>query len=177
MSDLSNIESHDGNDPEIDPTAFVHRSAVVIGRVRIGADCSIWPQVTLRGDEGEIVIGSGTNIQDGSTVHMTGGLSATYVGERVTIGHNCIILGCRVEDDSLIGMGSLIMDNVVIGRGSYIGAGTLITGGKIIPPGSLVFGNPYRVVRPVSAKETDWIAYAWRHYRDNALKYRAKASR
>ena len=165
------IQAHDGARPEIDASAFVHPTAVIIGRVRLGADVSIWPNTTLRGDEGAITIGEGTNIQDGTTLHMTGGLSETVVGRRVTVGHNCILHGCIIEDDVLIGMGSIVMDNARVGAGSYVGAGTLITAGKVIPPGSLAFGNPMRVVRPVNAREREWIAHAWSHYIENARKY------
>jgi carbonic anhydrase/acetyltransferase-like protein (isoleucine patch superfamily) len=170
MSDAV-LETFDGHTPVVDPTAWLHRTAVVIGKVTIGRNCSVWPHATLRGDEGTITIGDDTNIQDGTTVHMTGGESDTVVGSRVTVGHNCILHGCIVEDDVLIGMGTTILDNTVIGRGSYIGAGTLITGGKTIPPGSLVFGNPMRIVRPVNDRETGWIDYAWRHYVEGSRKY------
>ncbi len=166
------LESHDGKTPRIDPSAWIHRSAVVIGDVTLAADCSVWPNATLRGDEGRIEIGAGSNIQDGCTLHMTGGQTDTIVGERVTVGHNVILHGCVIEDDCLVGMGSLIMDDVVVGRGSFIGAGTLIPPKKVIPPGSMVFGNPFRIVRPVSQADTDWIAHAWSHYRDNARRYR-----
>lgn len=166
------LESFDGHWPEVDASAFLHRTATLIGRVRIGADCSVWPHATLRGDEGEIVVGPGTNIQDNTVVHMTGGRSDTLIGARVTIGHACVIHGCRIEDDCLIGMGAIILDNAVIGRGSYIGAGTLVPGGKTIPPGSMVYGNPFQIVRPCGPREIEWIDYAWRHYRDTAAKYR-----
>lgn len=165
------IEPFDGTHPEIAESAWVHPAAVVIGRVTLGADVSIWPNATLRGDEGRIVIGAGSNIQDGTTVHMTGGRSETMVGERVTVGHNCILHGCIIEDDVLIGMGSIVLDNARVGRGSYIGAGTLVTGDKDIPPGSLVFGNPMRIVRACGEREAEWIDYAWRHYIDNARKH------
>lgn len=168
------VEKLDDLTPKIDESAFVHASAVVIGDVVVGVDCSIWPNATLRGDEGRIVIGDGTNIQDGCTLHMTGGRTDTLVGARVTVGHNTILHGCTIGDDCLVGMGSLVMDDAVVGAGSYIGAGTLIPPGKIIPPGSMVYGNPYRVVRPVSAKDTEWIAHAWVHYRDNARRYQAR---
>src|SRR5688572_25814735 len=131
----THLEPHEGIWPEVHPTAFVHRSAVLIGRVRIGPDASVWPHVTLRGDEGDIVLGAGSNIQDGCTVHMTGNRSNTLVGDRVTVGHNCVLHGCRIEDDCLVGMGSILLDNCVIGSGTLIGAGTLITGDKIIPAG------------------------------------------
>lgn len=167
------IQPFDGHHPDIADSAWVHPAAVVIGRVTLGADVSIWPNTTLRGDEGRIAIGAGSNIQDGTTVHMTGGRSETMVGERVTVGHNCILHGCVIEDDVLIGMGSIVLDNARVGRGSYIGAGTLVTGDKVIPPGSLVFGNPMRIVRPCGEREAEWIAYAWKHYVDNARKHAA----
>jgi carbonic anhydrase/acetyltransferase-like protein (isoleucine patch superfamily) len=150
--------------PTVHASAWIHQNATVIGQVVLGPDVSIWPGVSLRGDEGRIAVGAGSNIQDGSSVHMTGGWSHTMVGERVTVGHNVILHGCTVEDDCLIGMGSVLLDGVVVGRGSYIGAGTLIPPNKVIPPGSFVFGNPYRVVRACEAREAEWIAYAAKHY-------------
>lgn len=165
------IEAFEEHAPQVAATAWVHPAAVVIGKVTLGADVSIWPNATLRGDEGAIVIGAGSNIQDGTTVHMTGGRSETMVGERVTVGHNCILHGCIIEDDVLIGMGSIVLDNARVGRGSYIGAGTLITGDKVIPPGSLVFGNPMKIVRACGPREAEWIDYAWKHYIENARKH------
>lgn len=167
------IESYEGTAPIISPSAFVHASAVVIGRVTLGDEVSVWPNTTLRGDEGRIEIGDQSNIQDGTTVHMTGGLSETFVGARVTVGHNCILHGCRIEDEVLIGMGAIVMDNVVVGSGSLIGAGTLVTANRVIPPGSLVYGNPMKIVRPVNEKEAKWVRYAWKHYVENSRKYLA----
>ncbi|MEZ4469390.1 MAG: gamma carbonic anhydrase family protein [bacterium] len=166
------IQAFCGTTPALDPSAWVHPSAVVIGQVTLGPRVSIWPCATLRGDEGRIVVGADSNIQDGSMVHMTGGLSHTVVGERVTVGHGVILHGCTVEDDCLIGMGAILLDDCVIGRGSYIGAGTLIPGGKVIPPNSFVFGNPYRVVRAVGERERGWIEHGWKHYTEQAAKYR-----
>ena len=125
----------------------------------------------MRADEGRIIIGESTNIQDGSTVHMTGGVSDTVVGRRVTIGHMCLLHGCTIEDDVLIGMGSIIMDNAVIGRGSFIGAGTLITPNKVIPPNSFVRGRPFEIVRPCGEREAQWIEYSWAHYVKNSKVY------
>ena len=167
------IEDFDGISPVISSSAWIHKSAAVIGQVEIGEQCSIWPNANLRADEGSIHIGDYSNIQDGSTVHMTGGLSVTKVGARVTVGHNCILHGCIIEDDVLIGMGSIVMDNAVVGAGSYIGAGTLITAGKVIPPKSLVFGNPMQIKRATNEKEAMWIQYAWKHYVENSRKYLA----
>ena len=167
-------ESFDGIWPTIDPTAWVHSRATVIGDVTLGAEVSIWPNATLRGDEGRIIIGPGSNIQDGSTVHLTGGMSETMVGARVTVGHNVILHGCIVEDDCLIGMGAVLLDNARIGAGSFIGAGTLIPPGKIIPPGSFVVGNPFRIIRPCGPREAEWIAHGCQHYIEQARKYRER---
>ena len=139
--------------PRIDPAAWVHDTAVLIGRVSIGADSSVWPHCTLRGDDGEIVIGERTSIQDGSVIHLTSGWSNTLVGSDCTIGHNVILHGCQVADHVLIGMGAIVLDNAKIGEWSLIGAGTVITAGKEIPPRSLVLGNPGKVIREVGDRE------------------------
>ena len=102
------IEPFKEDTPELGADVFIHPSAAVIGRVCLGDRVSIWPQVTLRGDEGEIRIGADTNIQDGTTIHMTGGYSETTIGARVTIGHMCLLHGCKVGDDCLIGMGIVV---------------------------------------------------------------------
>ncbi|MBU0550565.1 gamma carbonic anhydrase family protein [Myxococcota bacterium] len=168
------IQSHKKVKPQLGEAVFVHDSAVVIGRVTLGARSNLWPNTTLRGDEGEIHIGEDTNIQDGTTVHMTGGLSDARIGARVTVGHGCILHGCIVEDDCLIGMGAILLDNCQIGAGSIIGAGTLITQGKIIPPNSMVYGNPFKVVRQTTAQERQYIDRSWRHYVAHAADYLAE---
>lgn len=158
--------------PKVDPTAFVHDRATVIGEVSIGAESSIWPTAVLRGDDGPLVIGERTSIQDGSVVHATTGFSKTTVGARVTVGHRVILHGCTVEDDCLIGMGAILLDNCVIGRGSLIGAGALVTVGQVIPPGSLVLGMPAKVVRPCGEKERAMIEMGWREYVERTHEYR-----
>lgn len=168
------IDAYGDKVPAIAESAFVHESAVVIGDVELAADVSIWPQVTLRGDEGQIRIGEGTNIQDGTTIHMTGGLSHTLVGARVTVGHNCILHGCRVGDGALVGMGAIVLDNAVIGEGAMVGAGALVTQNKEIPPHTLAFGNPVKVIRELNENERQYLAYAWRHYVEQAGRYRAR---
>src|SRR3954447_25988944 len=106
--------------PRVHPSAYVHERATVIGEVTIGAESSIWPGAVLRGDDGAIVIGEQTSIQDLSVIHATTGLSKTTVGTRVTVGHRVILHGCTIEDDCLIGMGAILLDNCVIGRGSFV---------------------------------------------------------
>jgi len=162
--------------PDIDETAFVHAMAYVSGESRVCARASIWPTTVLRGDQGGIIVGADSNVQDGSVVHATGGRSTTTIGERVTIGHRAVIHGCTVEDDCLIGMGAIVLDNAVIGRGSLVGAGAVVTGGKKIPPGSLVLGNPARVVKSVTAAHTEWIEHSWKTYVRLAQEHRATAS-
>ncbi|MBW2732022.1 MAG: gamma carbonic anhydrase family protein [Deltaproteobacteria bacterium] len=155
-------------------SAFVHESAVLIGDVQLAGDVSVWPHVTLRGDEGKIRIGEGTNVQDGTTVHMTGGLSHTLVGAHVTVGHHCVLHGCRVGDGALLGMGSIILDNAVIGEGALIGAGSLVTQNKEIPAHCLAFGNPAKVIRELTPSEREDLAESWRHYVEQAQRYRAR---
>lgn len=159
--------------PRLGEDAFVHPAAVVIGQVTLGDRANIWPNATLRADEGPIVIGADTNIQDGSTVHMTGGWTSTHVGARVTVGHNVILHGCTVEDDCLIGMGAIILDGVVIGAGSFVGAGSLVPPNKVIAPNSFVIGNPAKVIRACGLREAKWIAHAWSHYVEQAAAHRA----
>ncbi len=158
------ISSYLSHNPEIDPTAWVHASAVVCGQVVLGPRVSIWPTAVLRGDQGGIVLGADSNIQDGAVVHCTGGLSTTAIGERVTVGHRAVIHGCTVEDDCLIGMGSIVMDNAVIGRGSVVGAGAVVLANVVIPPNSLVLGSPASRIRETSDAHRNWIEHSWKTY-------------
>ena len=167
------IEPFLGDSPVIDPTAFVHDRATLIGKVTIGAECSIWPGVVMRGDDGRIVIGARTSVQDGTVVHMTEGMSETMVAERVTVGHNVTLHGCIVEEDVIVGMGSILLDNARIGKGSIVGAGTLVPMNKTVPSGVLVLGNPFRVVRELNDKDRQWIEFSWRTYVDKAQKHLA----
>lgn len=149
--------------PRVDPTAFIAPSAVVLGDVTIGARSSIWYTSVLRGDMAPIVIGADSNIQDGTIVHVDEGVACT-VGERVGVGHRAILHGCTVEDECLIGMGSVLLNGVTIGRGSVVAAGAVVPEGVQVPGGSLVMGVPGRIVRAVDAALTARIADTWRHY-------------
>jgi len=168
------LQALDGVTPQVDPTAFVHAAAVLIGDVRIGPGASIWPCATLRGDDGPIVIGPQTSIQDGAVVHMTAGLSTTNVGARVTVGHNAILHGCTIEDECIVGMGAIVLDNAVVGGGSIVGAGTLVSIGKRVPPGSVVIGNPMRVLRACTDEDREFIAFSWQSYVARAAQYAAQ---
>ena len=165
------LEPYLGTSPTIDPRAFVHASAVIIGDVHVGPEASIWPHTTLRGDDGQIVIGACSSIQDGTVVHATEDLSKTVVGERVTVGHNVTLHGAQVGDECIVGMGSILLDNCQIGSRCLIGAGSLITQNVVIPSGSLVLGSPARVIRPLNDKELEWIEYSWKRYVQQAAIY------
>ena len=149
--------------PQIDPTAYVAAQAVVIGDVRLAAHSSVWPTSVLRGDINFIEIGEGSNIQDGSIVHLADDLPVR-VGKLVTVGHRAILHACTVEDECLIGMGATILDGAVIGKGSIIGAHALVTKETRIPPGSLVMGTPAKVVRALSPEEIAEIRTWADHY-------------
>ncbi|MDX9719730.1 MAG: gamma carbonic anhydrase family protein [Myxococcota bacterium] len=168
------IESYEGTWPEVDETAFVHPSAVLIGDVKIGAHASIWPNVTMRGDVGLLSVGAFSNIQDNTVVHCTGGLSTTEVGEKVTVGHAVILHGAKIGNSCLIGMGALLLDNVEIGEYCLIGAGTLLTQRTKIPAGSMVLGRPGRVVRALSDEERQWIDHSWAHYVEMAKNHQRR---
>lgn len=132
--------------PKVADTAFVAESADLIGDVTIGEHASVWYHTTLRADINKIVIGDYSNIQDNSCIHLADDFGC-YVGKYVTVGHGVILHACTVEDNCLIGMGSIILDGAVIGQGSVVGAGALITKGTVIPPNSLVLGSPAKVMK------------------------------
>ena len=168
------LESFAGRTPQIDPAAFVHEMAVLIGDVRVGARSSVWPNTTLRGDDAPIVIGDDTSIQDGSTIHATEGLSRTSVGHRVTVGHNVVLHGCTIEDEALIGMGSVVLDNAVVGRGVIVAAGTVVPPGKVIPAFTVVRGNPMQHVRACTERDLALLDMSWRAYVTRTAQYLAR---
>jgi carbonic anhydrase/acetyltransferase-like protein (isoleucine patch superfamily) len=155
----------------IDPTAFIARGAIVLGDVRLGAESSVWYNAVLRGDTDRIAIGDQSNIQDLTMIHADPGIPCS-VGSRVTVGHRVILHGCTIEDDCLIGMGSIVLNGVRVGRGSVIGAGAVLLQGMDVPPGSLVVGLPAKIVRPVEESAREHIERAWQHYVDQARRHR-----
>jgi carbonic anhydrase/acetyltransferase-like protein (isoleucine patch superfamily) len=130
--------------PVVSPTAFVHPSAEVIGRVSLGDGASVWPGAVLRGDIEKISVGAESNIQDNAVVHTDHGVP-TSVGRNVTVGHGAILHSCRVEDGALIGMGAVVLGNAVVGRGALVGAGSVVPPGARIPAGHLALGRPARI--------------------------------
>ena len=162
--------------PQIDPSAFVFESAVVIGDVRLAARTSIWPGAVLRGDNDPIIIGAGSNVQDGSILHTDLG-HPLIIGENVTIGHQVMLHGCTIGDGALIGMQAIVLNGARIGRNCLIGAGALVAEGKEIPDNSLVVGRPGKVVRTLSEADIAGIRSGNRHYQERGAEYRAMLKR
>ena len=156
-------------EPDIDETAFVHPDAVIIGRVTIGPEASIWPCAVLRGDHGRIEIGPRTSIQDGTVIHCTS-QNSTFVGRECVVGHNAHLEGCVVEDGCLIGSGSVTLNRVVVGAGSIVAAAALVPEGFVVPPGSLVAGVPATIKR--SGIDASWTQESVRHYVETAREHR-----
>lgn len=157
--------------PKIHETAFIAPSADVIGDVTIGENSSIWHHAVLRGDVNRIEIGSCTNVQDGTIVHVAGE-NPTIIGNNVTIGHGAIVHGCTVKDNAFIGMGAIILDGAVIGEGALVGAGALVTEGKEIPPYTLAVGVPAKVVKELSKEYIEMAKKRAVEYAKLAKEYR-----
>ena len=139
--------------PRIDGTAFVAETAVVIGDVEVGADTGLWYNTVVRGDVNHIRIGAGTNVQDGTVVHVTTDKFPTLIGDHVTIGHLALIHGCTLEDRCFIGMRATIMDGAVVETGAMVAAGALVTPGKRVERGQLWAGAPAKPMRDLSDEE------------------------
>lgn len=156
----------------IDESAFVAKNAEVMGDVHLAADVSVWFGAVIRGDVEEIRVGRGTNIQDLSLLHADAGYPC-HIGEEVTVGHRCILHGCKIGRRTMVGMGSIIMNGALIGEECIIGAGALIPEGKEIPPRSLVLGAPGRVKREVTEAELAVLEMSFRHYVENSRSFAA----
>ena len=162
----------DGIAPQIDATAWVAPDANVIGRVVLEAASSVWFGATLRGDNEEIRVGRGSNVQEGAVLHTDIGYSLS-IGEMCTIGHQAMLHGCTIGAGTLIGMGATVLNGARIGAGCLIGAGALITEGKVIPDGALVMGSPGKVVRQLDADAQVRLIDSARGYQANARRFGA----
>ncbi len=157
--------------PSIDPTAYVHPDAVVIGDVRLGPEASVWPGAVLRGDGAPIVVGARTSVQDGSVLHVTP-FHPTTVGEECVIGHLVHLEGCTIEDRSLVGSGAVVLHDAVVRSGALVGAGAVVPGGTEVPSGAMALGVPAQI-RPDSVDphtiRMGMLSYVdrGRHYRDH----------
>jgi carbonic anhydrase/acetyltransferase-like protein (isoleucine patch superfamily) len=135
------IYAIDGRTPRIHPTAYIHPDAVVIGDVTIGAESTVWPSAVLRGDYGTITVGARTSVQDGTVIHATAQVFTT-VGDGCVIGHLAHLEGCVLENDSLVGSGSVVLHRAVVGVGATVGANAVVTNDMIVPAGALAVGVP-----------------------------------
>ncbi len=171
------LASHHGVAPKLAEGAWVHPRATVIGEVTLGTNVSVWPGAVLRGDVNTITIGSDSNIQDCSVLHVshqspvnpTGG--ALLVGARVTVGHGVILHACTIGDACLIGMGSIILDRAVVETHVLLGAGSLVPEGKVLLSGHLYLGRPAKLVRALTADEIAYFDYSAQHYVQLARSY------
>ncbi|CAI28312.1 Conserved hypothetical protein [Ehrlichia ruminantium str. Gardel] len=157
--------------PNISVDAFVAPTAVIIGDVCVNDKCSIWYNSVLRGDVGQIVIGVGTNIQDGTIIHVDRKYGNTNIGKKVTIGHGCILHACEIQDYVLVGMGSIIMDNVVVEKNAMVAAGSLVVRGKVVKTGELWAGRPAQLLRMLSSDEIEEISKSADNYIELASDY------
>lgn len=162
----------EGISPQIDPTAWIAPDAVLIGKVFIGPGASIWFGAVLRGDNEEIRIGAGSNVQENSVLHTDWGFPLT-VGENCTVGHKALLHGCTIGDGSLVGMAAAVMNGARIGASCLIGAASLVTEGKEIPEGSLVMGAPGKVVRELDAAARQRLLASAEGYRAKARLFAA----
>ncbi len=158
--------------PCVAASAWVADSAEVIGRVTLCEDVSVWFNAVLRGDSDTLTVGAGSNIQDGSVLHADTGFPL-QIGERVTVGHQVMLHGCVIGDESLIGIGAVVLNGVRIGRNCIVGAGALVTEGKSFPDGSLIVGAPAKLVRELTPEQIAGLKASAAHYVNNGRRYRA----
>jgi carbonic anhydrase/acetyltransferase-like protein (isoleucine patch superfamily) len=166
------VMPYKGITPTLAGDVYIAPTAAVIGDVHIGAGSSVWFAATVRGDVNEIRIGARTNVQDGSTIHVTTGGHGTYIGDDVTVGHNAILHACTIENLCLIGMGACLMDGVVVESRAMVAAGALVTPNKRIPAGQLWAGSPARFMRALKEDELAELEESARHYAELAAEYR-----
>lgn len=158
------LHAYQGRTPIVPPTAFVHASAHVIGDVELGEDASVWFNCVLRGDVNSIRVGRGTNIQDGTVIHVNRRGQPTLLGDFVTVGHAVRLHGCTIASHCLIGIGAIVLDGAELGEECLVAAGTLVPPGMKVPPRSLLMGNPARVRRPVNDEDLELIHRSARNY-------------
>ncbi|MEI8083144.1 MAG: gamma carbonic anhydrase family protein [Actinomycetes bacterium] len=160
--------------PNVDPSAFIHPDAVLIGNVTVGPESSVWPTAVLRADHGGIRIGAQTSIQDGTIIHCTSTLD-TIVGDRCTVGHNAHLEGCTIEDFCLIGSGSVVLHRALIRCGSLVGAQALIPNGMEVPSGAMALGVPAKIKH--NAVTTELLSHAAEVYVGFTHRYNADLRR
>lgn len=165
------IKGYNGIKPKIDETVFIAETADIIGKVTIGKNSNIWYNTVMRADVNTITIGENTNIQDGSVVHVADEFPA-IIGDNVTVGHKALVHGCKIGNNTLIGMGSIVLDGAEIGEYTLLGAGSLVPPGKKIPSGVLALGSPAKVIRELSQEEKQNLVKSALKYVETANNYK-----
>ena len=168
------IREYDGHKPKIHPSAYIHETAEIIGKVTIEKDASVWPFCVLRGDVDEIVIGEGTNIQDNTVIHTNAGKPA-ILGKRISVGHSVVLHGCTVMDDCIVGMGSIVLDGATVESDCIVGAGAVVSPNHKVPKGSMALGIPARVIRKLRPDELEHIRWNAKEYYTLSDKHRRTA--
>ncbi|MFP4459207.1 MAG: gamma carbonic anhydrase family protein [Candidatus Zixiibacteriota bacterium] len=164
------ILEFNGKKPKIDSDVFLAPNVTIIGDVTIESGCSVWPGAVLRGDINSITIGKNTNIQDCTVIHVDKD-NPTVIGENVTIGHSTVVHACKIENNSLIGMGATILDRAIIGKEAIVGANSLITQNKKVAERTLWGGVPGKKLRNVTSKEAEKLLESANHYASLAQEY------
>ncbi|MDQ3832508.1 MAG: gamma carbonic anhydrase family protein [Actinomycetota bacterium] len=167
---MANFLPFDGKEPQVASDAFVAPTAVLIGDVVVEEGASVWFGAVLRADFSRIVVGTGSNIQDNSVLHTNEG-QPTLIGSNVTVGHLSMLHGCIIEDEALIGMGSIVLDRARIGRRTMLAAGSVVSEGGEIPPEVLAAGAPAEVKKALDGSSSKWVATAAHEYRKLRLRY------
>jgi len=169
------VYEFEGITPVVDPSAFVHPTAVLIGDVIIGPGCLIGPGASLRGDIGRIIINKGSNLQDGCIAHSFPSKDVV-VEENGHIGHGAILHGCTIKRNALVGMNAVIMDDAVIGEDSFVAALAFVKAGMQVPPRTLVGGIPAKIMRELKDDEIKWKSVGTGHYQHLAKRYLATSN-
>lgn len=177
---IKNTRPYRGTYPIIGENTYIDNSAILVGDITLANDVSIWPLVAARGDVNSISIGSRTNVQDGTVLHVTRKSAANpdgnplLIGEDVTVGHKCMLHGCQLGNRILVGMGAIIMDGVIVEDDVFIGAGSLVPPNKTLTSGYLYVGNPVKQARPLKESETAFLKQSALNYLELKDEYLAE---
>jgi carbonic anhydrase/acetyltransferase-like protein (isoleucine patch superfamily) len=167
---VGNLLSFDGKEPQVAPDAFVAPTAVLIGDVVVEEGASVWFGAVLRADFDRIVVGAGSSVQDNCVVHTNEDLP-TLIGQNVTVGHLSLLEGCVIEDEAIIGMGSIVLNRARVGRRVMLAAGSVVNEDDEIPPEVLAAGAPAEVKKELDGSSSEWIETAAREYQELRLRY------
>lgn len=157
--------------PDIHPDAYIHPDAVIIGSVTIGAESSVWPSAVIRGDDGAIIIGARTSIQDGAVLHTTA-FTPTTVGDDCVIGHLAHLEGCHIHDGALVGSQSVVLHHAIVETGALVGAGALVPNNMVVPARAMALGVPAKL--RLEAASADLIVYSAKSYVERSKRFRAE---